>query len=111
MLDYAHQTHRLALESRARLNLARIDIEQRAYADALTGLRAIPADGDQMLGPEMQAQVHYWRSRALKARGDSQAAQSEAETARRLIVDLRDSLPAENRDGFASRPDIVLVTE
>ena len=108
VLAQAHKMGRLALEARARIHLARIDIQQRAYGDALALLRDIPADGDRTLGPELQAQVHYWRAQAHRGAGDAADAESELATARKLFEGVRAALPERFRGGFAARPDINL---
>ena len=110
-LDQTRNTHRLALESRARINIARLDIRQSAYADAFTMLKEVPADGEQVLGPETQAQVHYWRSIAYKGLGRATDAAAEIAEARKLVERARAALPERFRGGFAARPDIGLSVE
>jgi tetratricopeptide (TPR) repeat protein len=105
-LAQARRMGRYSLEARMRLYLARIDVGLRRYDDALLTLRDIPADRDRIIGPELQAHVHYWRSRALTGRGDAAAARSERDLARRLIEQILTALPEAYRDSFASRPDI-----
>jgi hypothetical protein len=105
-IERAKMMGRLDLEIRCRLHLAQLQIRDRRYADALATLDGIPLEGAPGVGPERQAQVRYWRSRALAGRGDPDGAASEAARARKLIVDLRTSLPAAGRDRFASRSEI-----
>ena len=105
-IERAKMMGRLDLEIRCRLHLAQLEIRDRRYADALATLDGIPLEGAPGVGPERQAQVRYWRSRALAGRGDPDGAASEAARARKLIVDLQTSLPAAGRDRFASRSDI-----
>ena len=105
-LAEAQKMGRYSLESRLRIYLARIDAGLRRFDDALAALEAIPPDGARAIGPELQAEVHYWRARALLGRGDRAAAQAEADTSRKLIEPLRDALPVADRDRFASRRDI-----
>jgi serine/threonine protein kinase/tetratricopeptide (TPR) repeat protein len=105
-LDHAIKVGPLSLEARCRIYLARIQVGERRFQDALTTLNVLAAYGKSMLGSDVQAQVHYWRSRALEGRGDRAGAHSEQALARKLIQDMRASLPEQYRDGFGSRPDI-----
>jgi tetratricopeptide (TPR) repeat protein len=105
-LAQARKMGRYSLEARLRIYLARIDVGLRRFDDAMEALRDIPADGNQAIGPELQAQVHYWRGRALLGRGDRAGAQAEAAATRQLIEALRAALPTSDRDRFASRRDI-----
>ena len=102
----AQKLGRYSLEARLRIYLARIDVGRGRFDDALEALRDIPADGARALGPELQAQVHYWRGRARLGQGNRAAAQAEASASRQLIEALQAALPAADRDRFASRPDI-----
>jgi len=110
-LNDAHRLGQFALEARCRLFLARIRAGSRKFDDSLEALNEIGADSvERAVGPELQAQVHYWRGRALAARGDQAGAQSEENLARTLIETLRRSLPEQYHRHFASRPDIRLIT-
>lgn len=100
---------RYALEARCRVYLARIDVTQGRFEDALQILRDIPADGDRALGPDVQSQVHFWRGRALAGIGNAEAAREEAETARRFANVMRLALPDDAREQFAARPDLRLI--
>ena len=95
-----------SLESRCRMYLARIELGYGRAEEAWKALTAITWDGERTLSSELQAQVHYWRGRAMAARGDRSGAQSEEDEARKLIRTLQASLPEQYRDGFAARPDI-----
>ena len=64
------------------------------------------ADGERVLGPELQAQVHYWRSQALKGTGDVAGSKRDEEAAQRFLRDLTTSLPERYRAGFAARADL-----
>jgi tetratricopeptide (TPR) repeat protein len=105
-LEQAGRMGLFSLESRCRMYLARIELGYGRPEEAWKALSAITWDGERTLSPELQAQVHYWRSRAMAARGDRSGAQSEEGEARKLIRTLQASLPEQYRDGFASRPDI-----
>jgi hypothetical protein len=101
--------HRVALEARARIFLARLHIERKRFDDAAQVLTAIPDDAEQRIGRELQAQAHYWRSVALAALGMREAADAEAGRARQLVGDIQASLPESDRERYAARPDIQRV--
>jgi len=106
-LEQARRMARFALEARCRLFLAQIDLAQRRFDQALGALDGIPPDSAaQTIGPELRAQVHYWRSQALAGRGDRAGAQTELGMARQIVEKLRASLSEEERAGFSARPDI-----
>jgi tetratricopeptide (TPR) repeat protein len=109
-LAQAQRMGRVALEARCRLHLAQIDVLTKQLDEAGSLLDQIPPDSPmRAIGPELQAQTHFWRSRVLAGRGDSQAAQREASMARSVIESLRASLAEPDRRGFASRVDIRLI--
>jgi tetratricopeptide (TPR) repeat protein len=108
-LAQAQRMGLFALEVRCRLILARIDVGDGRFQDALNDLRPIKTGGERALGSESEALVRYWRSRALKGGGDISASQAEADVARKLISSLLESVPAANRSAFASRPDIGVI--
>ena len=89
VLEQAHKMGRLALEARARIDIARLDVQRRAYQDALAMLREVPEDGDQTLGPELQGKSTHWRSQALGGAGDAGRASAELATARKLLDGIR----------------------
>jgi tetratricopeptide (TPR) repeat protein len=105
-VQQAKKMGRLALEALCRVHLARIEFGQRRYGDGLAVLNDVPLEGERTIGPELQAQVRYWRSLAMAERGDRVGSQSEVTLARKLAQQLRASLPASDRDRFASRRDI-----
>jgi tetratricopeptide (TPR) repeat protein len=107
-LMQAGRMGRYALEVRCRVYLAQLDVSQRQFAAAADRLRNIPADGERALGPELQAQVHYWRSQALKGIGDVAGSNRDEEAARRFLRDLTTSLPERYRAGFAARADLLV---
>ncbi len=110
-IEHASKMGRMSTEAQCRLQLARIQFGERKFAEALAAVDAIPFEGDRTVGREQQARIHYWRSRALRAKGDLTAAESEATRALKLTTELQDSLPATYRDRFGSRRDIRLVLE
>jgi tetratricopeptide (TPR) repeat protein len=107
VLDQARKMGRIALEARARLFLARIDIDLKQYDAALRTLDGIPPDDPaRTIGQELRAQTHYWRSRALTGRGEEAGAQAELAAARSLLEQLRARLAEADRARFAARPEI-----
>jgi tetratricopeptide (TPR) repeat protein/predicted Ser/Thr protein kinase len=107
-LVQAGRMGRYGLEVRCRVYLAQLDVSQRQFAAAADRLRNIPADGERALGPELQAQVHYWRSQALKGIGEVAGSKRDEEAARRFLRDLTTSLPEKYRPGFAARADLLV---
>ena len=106
-LDHARRVADYPQEARSRIALAQISIAGRRFDEALARLDEIPPEDDsRTLGPELRAQVRYWRGEALLGRGDRVGAVAEFDAARKLLMDLQASLPAEHREGFASRRDI-----
>jgi hypothetical protein len=53
--------------------------------------------------------VHYWRSAALRGRGDRDGANTEAQAARTVVEALRAALSERDRARFAARPDIQVI--
>jgi len=73
--------------------------------EALDLLNGIEADGPVAIGPEMQAQIQFWRSRASgNSRGDSDS------TPKRLIEGIAATIPEAFRQAFWMRPDISEIT-
>lgn len=105
-LDLSAQMGRVALQARARVALAQVYVARRNASEALRVLNAFPADGERTIGREMEAQVHYWKSRGLRLAGQSDAADAEATKGRQLLEALRASLPARYRAGFSARAAI-----
>jgi len=99
----ARERRRVLLEARCRVFLARIAVDERRDDEAARALADVRVD---TLGPELQAQVHYWRGRASALRGGISTGESGEREARRLLTELRESVPAGNREGFARRLDI-----
>jgi predicted negative regulator of RcsB-dependent stress response len=108
-LEHAHRLGHLALETRCRLHLARIDLAEHKYRTALQTLDGIPPDdATRSIGAELRAQAAYWRSRALAGLADPAAA-ADAERARRIIHELQAKIPEPLRARFATRADIRLI--
>jgi hypothetical protein len=79
------------------------------FADGLTMLREVAADGDRAIGPELQTLVHYWRARALERRGEANSAMPELDAARAMLERLRTLVPEPYRRSFELRPDVRLI--
>jgi tetratricopeptide (TPR) repeat protein len=105
-IEHARTMHRVLLEARARVFLARLHIDRRRFDDAVQVLSAIPDDAEQRIGPELQAQARYWRGVAFSGQGKTDAAQAEAGHARQLVMDIQASLPEPDRARYAARADI-----
>ena len=102
-LDHAREAGWLALDIHCRIFLARVDVMAGRFADASTTLRDVAADGDRAIGPELQAQVHSWRARALDRRGDPDGAMREMDAARAMLERLRTLVPDRYRRSFDAR--------
>jgi tetratricopeptide (TPR) repeat protein len=102
----ANKMGRPYIEAKCRLNLARLDISLKRDADAVAALQTIPSGSEKAIGPELEAQVSYWRSLALAGQRDQVGAATEGNQARTLMEQLMKSLPPRYQDRFASRSDI-----
>jgi tetratricopeptide (TPR) repeat protein len=106
-LEQATRMERTALAARCRIFLAQIDLHQRRGADAIRTLDGVPPDDDmRTIGPELRAQVHYWRSVAVAMLGDRAAADTEAAAARKALDRLQAALSEPARARLASRRDL-----
>ena len=111
-LDQAVHVGYLALTAKCRMYLARLDIEERRFDDALQRLDQIPADDSgRTLGAELRAQERYWRSRALSGKGDSISAAQHAKAAQDAIGSITTSMPEAVRRSFLDRPDIRVIAQ
>ena len=105
-VDGARRTRRLYLEGICRAQLARAHVVGRRYAEAVAVLRDVPEESTETaMGPELRAQVEYWRGLAI-AGGDETDAGPRTEQPRKQIQTIRAALPDRFRDLFAARPDI-----
>jgi hypothetical protein len=87
------------------LEYARAQVERQQHRLALERLQSV-SELAAVIGSELQARVHYWRSVALDRSGDNAAAARELASGKRLMAQIREALPAEYRDRFASRATI-----
>jgi hypothetical protein len=109
-LEHARTMRRAGLEARCRIFLARLEVLTGRFDGALDALKPLSADREPALGPELRAQLHYWRSQALLGRLDRAASSAEALNARQLLDGLNDLLPNENVLVVRTRPDLRLIT-
>ena len=109
-LEQARRLRRVALEARCLLFLARIDVFAGRFDDAIDRLAQIPMKTEPSLGPELRAQIHYWRSRVRRARGERAMSAEEARQAVQHLDELRALIPESMRGGFSARPDIHAMT-
>lgn len=105
-VEQAKKMGRLYLEVKCRVILARIQIGARRYDDAIAALKDIPTEGERTIGPELRAEVRYWRSQAMAGRGDRAGGEAEAAPGRQLVLELQASLPERYRSSFAARAAI-----
>jgi tetratricopeptide (TPR) repeat protein len=106
-LERAAKLGHLSLEARSRVFLARIDVLDRRFADALQSLDAVPADDAQRtIGGELRAQVQYWRGAALDGAGDASGAAAARAAARALVAEIQATIEEPFKDRFMARPDI-----
>ena len=67
----------------------------------------MPSDnGQQTIGPELRAQVQFWRSQALAMKGDDVKARAALAEARRVVGGIQAGLPATVQQHFMARRDI-----
>jgi tetratricopeptide (TPR) repeat protein/tRNA A-37 threonylcarbamoyl transferase component Bud32 len=105
-LDDSRKMGRTSLEALCRVHLARVDVSDRKYQEAILVLKDVPDDtNERTIGPELRASVEYWRGRALAA-GNDPDARAHLERARALLLQLQGSLPETLRARFTARPDI-----
>jgi serine/threonine protein kinase/tetratricopeptide (TPR) repeat protein len=106
-LDHAIRMRRAALETRSRIFLARIHLLERTPDLALRVLADAVVPGRE-IGLELQAQVHYWRSRAIMTPAE---AAGEAALARNCLEQLGVLVPRSHADAFRSRRDLRVILE
>jgi tetratricopeptide (TPR) repeat protein len=110
-LDQATKIRYLALVARCRIYLARVDVDQGRFDQALATLNQIPPDDPtRTIGKELRLQERYWRSRALSGKGDPAGAVQQEEAAHTTLDSLTGSIPDAYRRRFMDRRDIRMVT-
>jgi hypothetical protein len=98
---------RAGLEARFRIFLARAALLQARVEDARRYLDDVPPDTDERtIGPELRAQVLYWRGEALRAGGDRAGGDAAIAQARAVLEALRSGLPDGRQAAFAARTDL-----
>jgi tetratricopeptide (TPR) repeat protein/tRNA A-37 threonylcarbamoyl transferase component Bud32 len=110
-LAQAQKMRRLDLEARCRLLLARLEMNAGRPAEALDALGGITAERQQALAPELRAQLHFWRSRALARSGNGARAGEEAAAARKALDEVRKLIPEPDVSAVLSRPDIRFLNQ
>jgi tetratricopeptide (TPR) repeat protein len=96
----------LHVHAQCALDLARVEYEQRRFSRVMEILNGIPMEPESSTGPELEAQRHLWRGRALIAQGDQTAGGAELALARTLAARIQATLPEHFRQRFASRANI-----
>jgi tetratricopeptide (TPR) repeat protein len=104
----AQRMRRVALEARCRTLLARTALAAQRPGE---GVKALADVRVEELGPELQAQVLYWRGRAATLSGDGAAGERQLAEARRLLTAVRELVPSTLREAYSQRPDIRLIVE
>jgi tetratricopeptide (TPR) repeat protein len=107
-LAEARKMKRPPLEAIARIYLARLDLQAGQPDKARAQLDAVRMDA---VGPEPQAQVHYWRAAAAAALGDDAAAQQERREVARILAALQAGVPESLRPRFLLRPDVRMLSQ
>jgi tetratricopeptide (TPR) repeat protein len=105
-LQDAQKNGRVVLQARCRLYRARTLVQQGRHEAALQTLSQIPVSQGFDPGPELQAQVSYWRGEALARSGKAVEAVPEFDRARRLVEGLRQALRPDDRETFSARRDL-----
>jgi tetratricopeptide (TPR) repeat protein/TolB-like protein len=100
----------LDVEGLCAVALARTDITERRYREAITAFDGLPPGSGRTMTPELEAQIHYWRGRAAEGAGDPNTARAEAGKAVVMMKEVQASIPA-HFAGFTTRTDIRQVLE
>ena len=100
------RTHTLA---RTVINLARVHLLQREYAEAIEVLDEVNSLGAEDLGLELRAQVYYIRGKGLEGLARMEEAQASYGQAEEAIRKLQQTLPGSHWESFAARPDIQVL--
>ena len=109
-LAWARRTHRIALQAQCLIFLARVALSRGDDDEALLRLDEMPGATSKQLNPELQAQMHYWRSQALERRGERDAAAAARSLAREVIATWRKAfLSSRDESGVQLRPDLRLI--
>jgi hypothetical protein len=102
----AKRARRAPLEIACRAQLARVEVLANRKEAASNALGDVPDESaDFTLGPELRAQVEYWRGAGT---GDQRGQRVTSEAQKKLET-LRDSLPVSFRNLFAGRADIAAI--
>ena len=96
------------LEAVVRVLLAQLDLRARQPQQAAAVLAGVRME---TIGPELQAQVHYWRAAAAAALGDDAGAQQGRREVARILAALEKDVPESLRPRFLLRPDVRLLSQ
>jgi tetratricopeptide (TPR) repeat protein len=110
-ITWASKAGQRLVETRCRLDLAAIQVQERRYAAALAALQPVVTGKQVNVGVEMEALTHYWRGRALAGSGDQKGGDQEKLQALAAITRIRDSLPDRYRGSFSARASLRALFE
>lgn len=102
-LHQAGKMGRVSLVAQAQLCLARSQLRQKKFVEALHILGPMSSRDDSVLGPELLAQTCYLGSQALHGLGRIGEAGRAHEQSREIIRRLRQQLPEGQRKLFTTR--------
>jgi hypothetical protein len=87
--------------------LARVAVEQSRFDNAVDLLMGVPEDdATRTIGPELRAQVRFWRAQALRGQGNRDAASQELAAARQALQSIHARFTTEGVRRYSARPDI-----
>jgi tetratricopeptide (TPR) repeat protein len=110
-LEHARKRQRILIEARAIVYLARASLRTGDFNSAIARLGELTEAKQQLLNPELQAQIDYWRAEALARRGDVDAGPLRGEARGRLQTWLTNVVGQSYSSNVRLRPDLRLITE
>lgn len=99
----ARKLQHLHTEARALINLARVHLARKEYAESLAALDELARLGEVRLGLELRAEALAARGRALAGLGKKEKAGASYRGAREVVRQLRDSVAPGHRESFRVR--------
>ena len=109
-LSQARKMGRVYLEARCRTQLAHVALNDRNALRALVILNESPRVDSTVIGPELLAEQHSWRGRALAMQGQRADAAAENAAAKELLTKVRAAIPDLYRGRFDARADIRVIS-
>ena len=106
-LAEARRMKRPRLEALARVFLARIDLQAGRAEAASMVLDDVRMNA---VGPELQAQVHYWRAAAATILGNGAAADDGRRESARILSEIQKDVPKPLQTRFLLRPDVQAIS-